>query len=74
MKKLLIGNEAVAWGLYPNKTQREERIAFYRRNGFEDTEVAYRWENEDYRIMSNGGDVSKREFWLFWDHFRPDRT
>ena len=57
----------------PNKTQREERIAFYRRNGFVDTEVAYRWENEDYRIMSNGGDVSKREFWLFWDHFRPDR-
>ena len=57
----------------PNKAQREERISFYRRNGYEDTEVAYRWENEDYRIMSNGGDVTERDFRLFWDHFRPDK-
>ncbi len=56
----------------PNRAQREERIAFYRKNGYADTRITYRWEGEDYRIMSSGGDVTKREFRRFWEHFRPD--
>ena len=57
----------------PNRAHREERIAFSRRNGYLDPGIAYRWEGEDYRIMSSGGDVARRDFWLFRDCFWPDR-
>lgn len=52
-----------------NKVQRERRVDFYRKNGYLFTEVAYRWEGEDYFIMSNGGDVTRAEFGRFWQHF-----
>ena len=55
----------------PNGEQRERRVAFYRNNGYVFTEVAYRWEGEDYCIMSSGGNVSREEFRRFWEHFRP---
>lgn len=53
----------------PNNDQRKKRVAFYQKNGYHYTEIAYRWEEEDYRVMSNGGDVSREEFGRFWHHF-----
>ena len=53
----------------PNEDQREKRIAFYQKNGYRFTEISYYWEGENYRIMSNGGDVTREEFGRFWWHF-----
>lgn len=53
----------------PNEAQREKRTAFYEKNGYGYKEIKYRWENEDYRIMSNGGDVTFDEFRRFWQFF-----
>lgn len=52
-----------------NNVQREKRVEFYRKNGYVFTEIAYRWEDEDYRIMSNGGSVTGKEFGAFWHYF-----
>ena len=56
---------------FPNQSQREKRIDFYRKNGYSPTEIRYKWENEHYLIMSNGGDVTWEEFRRFWRHFYP---
>ena len=53
----------------PNYDERKRRVAFYRKNGYSFTEISYRWENEDYRVMSNGGNVTGEEFGRFWRHF-----
>lgn len=52
-----------------NEPQRESRVAFYRKNGYRFTGIDYRWEGEDYCIMSNGGDVTREAFGNFWRHF-----
>ena len=54
-----------------NEPQRESRITFYRKNGYRFTDIDYRWEGEDYCIMSNGGNVSHDAFQNFWGHFYP---
>ena len=53
----------------PNEDQREKRAAFYLKNGYCFTDILYRWEGEDYRIMSNGGNVTRDEFSGFWRFF-----
>ena len=53
----------------PNQNQRKKRVEFYRRNGYSFTEIAYRWEDEDYQVMSSGGEVTRKEFGAFWHHF-----
>ena len=53
----------------PNEAQRKKRTAFYEKNGYVFTDIVYRWENEDYRIMSDGGDVTFDEFRRFWQYF-----
>ena len=55
----------------PNNEERNMRIEFYLRNGYEFTEIAYRWEGEDYRVLSNGGNVTGKEFGAFWHYYRP---
>ena len=54
-----------------NEPQRESRVAFYRKNGYSFTGIDYRWEGEDYCIMSNGGNLSHDAFQNFWGHFYP---
>lgn len=49
-----------------NQEQREKRIRFYHRNGYKTTEIEYRWQDEDYLILSYNGDVSKAEYAAFW--------
>ncbi len=50
----------------PNNEQRRRRRAFYLRNGYEPTEVRYNWRNDDYQILSFGGQVTGREFGHFY--------
>ena len=50
----------------PNEAQRVKRKEFYLRNGFKDTEITYRWEGDDYEILSYGGNCTKGEFRAFW--------
>ena len=53
----------------PNSMQRERRWRFYRRCGYAETGVTYRWRGERYAIISNGGAVSDEEFWQFWNEW-----
>ena len=50
-----------------NNAQREKRIRFYSRNGYKMTDVEYRWNEENYLIMSCNGDISKEEHKAFWE-------
>ena len=45
---------------------RARRKNFYLRNGYEETEIRYRWQNESYEILSFGGAVSGKDFDDFW--------
>ena len=65
-QKIMVDVERVEDGA-PNNDQRIRRIAFYRKNGYEETEVRYRWRKEDYVILSCGGIMTKQEWKDFWD-------
>ena len=45
---------------------RRRRKNFYLRNGYEETEIRYRWQDESYEILSQGGYVSREDFGNFW--------
>ena len=64
-KKVIVDVERVEDGA-GNNDQREKRIAFYRKNGYRETEVRYRWREEDYVILSCGGIMTEREWDEFW--------
>lgn len=53
-----------------NNEQRNSRKQFYIRNGFKETEVQYRWHEDEYEILSFGGNVTRLEFRQFWDDIR----
>mgnify|MGYP004443132081 FL=1 len=53
-----------------NAEQRMKRKQFYLRNGYEETEVRYRWHGDDYEILSYGGTVTDKEFEDFWDKLK----
>ncbi|MBR6090746.1 MAG: GNAT family N-acetyltransferase [Anaerolineaceae bacterium] len=52
-----------------NADQRNQRIRFYRKNGYDFTGVSYRWRGEDYQIMSSGGIITGEELSAFWQYF-----
>ena len=52
-----------------NKQQRILRKQFYLRAGYKETVVKYRWRNENYEILSFGGDISEQDYDNFWKHF-----
>ncbi len=45
---------------------RRRRKNFYLRNGYNETEVRYRWQDESYEILVSGGDLPKEDFGMFW--------
>ena len=45
---------------------RRRRKNFYLRNGFYETEVRYRWQDEAYEILVFGGELSNEDFGNFW--------
>ena len=49
-----------------NNEQRRRRKEFYIRNGYVQTVIRYRWQEEDYEIMSHGGIVSEEDYKAFW--------
>lgn len=51
----------------PNNDQRRRRKQFYLRQGYQPTDIRYRWQGEDYEILSHGGPVSEAEFDAFWE-------
>ena len=57
-----------------NNDQRRKRKQFYLLNGYEQTEVNYRWRNEDYEILSQGGNVTRADFEAFWHYFEEETT
>lgn len=57
-----------------NFNQREARIRFYEKNGFQKTAIQYTWKRESYCIYSWDTQVSKEEFGNFWKHFGMKRN
>ena len=53
--------------VYPDNAVRLRRKAFYRRCGYRENPVYYRWQEEDYEVMSCGGAITYEEFCDFWD-------
>ena len=51
---------------YPNNRQRSARKAFYIRAGYRENPVFYRWQDEDYEVLSFGGAITYEEFCDFW--------
>ena len=45
---------------------RRRRKNFYLRNGYSETEVRYRWQDEYYEILVSGGELSREDFGNFW--------
>ncbi|MBR5872329.1 MAG: GNAT family N-acetyltransferase [Oscillospiraceae bacterium] len=45
---------------------RRRRKNFYLRNGYSETEVRYRWQDEAYEILVAGGKLSNEDFGAFW--------
>ena len=52
---------------YPDNASRLRRKAFYHRCGYQENPVYYRWQDEDYEVMSYGGPITHEEFSDFWD-------
>ncbi|MEI3174868.1 MAG: GNAT family N-acetyltransferase [Lachnospiraceae bacterium] len=50
-----------------NNEQREQRIAFYMRNGYHHSGISYGWRGVMYEILILDGTISEEEFWNFWD-------
>ena len=57
-----------------NYLQRKKRMHFYLRNGYQLTEVRYRWEEEDYVILTSKGTLSTQKFREFWNYFYQNRS
>lgn len=49
-----------------NNEQRLRRKEFYLRNGYSETEIKYRWRDEDYEILVYGGDLPEQDYKMFW--------
>ena len=50
-----------------NNEQREQRIAFYMRNGYHHSGISYGWRGVMYEILILDGTIGEEEFWNFWD-------
>ena len=53
-----------------NAEQRRKRKKFYLRAGYEETPVKYEWRQENYEILSCGGQISAAEYDDFWENLR----
>ena len=51
-----------------NAEQRSKRKKFYLRAGYKETPVKYEWRNEEYEILSFGGQISEAEYNNFWEN------
>lgn len=65
----ILADIEVAYPGSGNNEQRIRRKEFYLRNGYMESGITYRWREESYEILVNGGPVSEDEFNGFWRHF-----
>lgn len=49
-----------------NREQRVRRKAFYLRNGYQETNIQYTWQNESYEILSAQKTITPDDFQRFW--------
>lgn len=63
----IIADIEVATAVAPNNAQRSKRKQFYYKNGYASSGVSYAWRNEAYEILIDGGSLSEKEFWDFWE-------
>lgn len=63
--KIIVDIERELPGCEENELRRR-RKNFYIRNGYEETEIRYRWQDESYEILSLGGRISREDFGNFW--------
>lgn len=63
--RIIVDIERELPGLCDNDIRRR-RKNFYLRNGYRETEVRYRWQDESYEILVLGGELSKEDFGNFW--------
>lgn len=70
-KKIIVDIEKIKETF--NKEQRIKRKQFYLKNDFQETDVFYSWQGEDYVILSRNGIVHKKEFWDFWDCLKKEK-
>ena len=64
-RRIIVDIEKEVPGLEDNEIRRR-RKNFYLRNGYSETEVSYRWQDEAYEILVSGGELSKEDFGNFW--------
>ena len=63
--RIIVDIEREVPGCEENEIRRR-RKNFYLRNGFSETEVRYRWQEEAYEILVLGGKLSGEDFGNFW--------
>lgn len=68
-KKIMVDIEALDEQA-ENAEQRKMRKKFYLRAGYEETPVKYKWRQENYEILSFGGQISETEYDDFWENLR----
>ena len=64
-RRIIVDIERKVPGCEENEIRRR-RKNFYLRNGYSETEVRYRWQDEAYEILVFGGKLSKEDFGNFW--------
>lgn len=64
-RRIIVDIEREVPGCEENEIRRR-RKNFYLRNGFSETEVRYRWQEEAYEILVFGGKLSGEDFGNFW--------
>ena len=61
-------------GTSKNEEQRVLRKQFYLKSGYSETSVKYRWRNENYEILSFGGNITEQDYNEFWTDFFNNST
>lgn len=64
-RRIIVDIEREVPGCEENEIRRR-RKNFYLRNGYSETEVRYRWQEEAYEILVFGGKLSGEDFGNFW--------
>ena len=64
-RKIIVDIEREIPGCEENEIRRR-RKNFYLRNGYSETEVRYRWQDEAYEILVSNGKLSGEDFGNFW--------
>lgn len=63
--RIIVDIEREVPGCEENEIRRR-RKNFYLRNGYSETDIRYRWQDEAYEILVRGGKISGKDFGDFW--------